>query len=160
MGDVFVRDLKRHATTRIGGGNGTSSDTSRAVLSGSGRFVAFISGARDFTGADEDGSAGLFRRDLKTGATLRLPDGFPSSLSDNGNIVVFGTFRIAVHDIAANTTTRVIVGNGGQPADAGSVGVAISGDGRFAGFSTSATNLVSGDTNDTQDVFVRGPLGP
>jgi hypothetical protein len=31
---------------------------------------------------------------------------------------------------------------------------------RFAGFSTSATNLVSGDTNNTHDIFVRGALRP
>jgi Tol biopolymer transport system component len=158
LGDVFVRDLKRHATTRIGGDD-TDQDTSAPAISGNGRFVAFISGAREFTGADDD-SSGLFRRDLKTGATLRLPYGFPSSLSDNGNIVVFAFGVVSIHDIAKNTTTRVSVGNAGQPADADTDGAAISGDGRFAGFSTSATNLVSGDTNSTDDVFVRGPLRP
>jgi Tol biopolymer transport system component len=162
--DVFVRDLKRHTTTRIGGndtdsGNDASRDTSRPAISGNGRFVTFISGAREFTGAEDE--AGLFRRDLETGATLRLPCCFfPSALSDNGNIVVYGASVVSVHDIAKGTTTRVSVGNAGQPADARTEGLAISGDGRFAGFSTSATNLVSGDTNDTHDVFVRGPLRP
>jgi Tol biopolymer transport system component len=172
--DVFVRDLKRHATTRIGG-NGTisgSETTSDPAMSGNGRFVTFNSNAPEITGGDD--ARGWFRRDLKTGATLRLLSGFPpphftvpASLSDNGNIVVFGTSdpdnhmsAVFVHDVAKNTTTRVSVGTAGQSADDYVEGAAISGDGRFAGFSTSATNLVSGDTNDTQDVFVRGPLGP
>jgi hypothetical protein len=34
----------------------------------------------------------------------------------------------------------------------------ISGDGRFVPFASFASNLVPGDENGTQDVFVRGPL--
>jgi hypothetical protein len=174
--DVFVRDLKRHVTTRIGGGKGPdgSETTSSPAMSGNGRFVTFESNAPEITGGED--ARGVFRRDLKTGATLRLPSGVPpphytatapASLSDNGNIAVYGTFdrdnhmsSVLVHDFAKNTTTRVSVGTAGQSADDFVDGAAISGDGRFAGFSSSATNLVAGDTNGTQDVFVRGPLGP
>jgi hypothetical protein len=35
---------------------------------------------------------------------------------------------------------------------------ALSGDGRFVAFSSTATNLVAGDSNGVQDVFLRGPL--
>ncbi|MEA2439379.1 MAG: hypothetical protein QOH76_803 [Thermoleophilaceae bacterium] len=172
--DVFVRDLKRHVTTRIGGHGiiSGSETTSSPAMSGNGRFVTFDSNAPEITGGDD--ARGLFRRDLKTGATLRLPSGFPppryiapASLSDNGNIVVFETFdpdtrmsAVSVHDFAENTTTRVSVGTAGESADDYVGDAQISGDGRFAGFSSSATNLVAGDTNGTQDVFVRGPLGP
>jgi Tol biopolymer transport system component len=171
--DVFVRDLKRHVTTRIGGDKANGSETTDSpAMSGNGRFVTLHSNAPEITGGDD--ARGWFRRDLKTGATLRIPPEYPSpsytapaSLSDNGNIVVFGisdpdnhTSVVSVHDVAKDTTTRVSVGTAGQSADAATDGAGISGDGRFAGFSTSATNLVSGDTNDTQDVFVRGPLGP
>jgi WD40 repeat protein len=171
--DVFVRDLKRHVTIRIGGDKANGDETTDSpAMSGNGRFVTLHSNAPEITGGDD--ARGWFRRDLKTGATLRIPPEYPSpsytapaSLSDNGNIVVFGisdpdnhTSVVSVHDVAKNTTTRVSVDSAGQPPDAGTQGAAISGDGRFAGFSSSATNLVSGDTNGTQDVFVRGPLGP
>jgi len=34
----------------------------------------------------------------------------------------------------------------------------ISADGRYVGFLSDAPNLVANDTNNVQDVFVRGPL--
>jgi hypothetical protein len=35
---------------------------------------------------------------------------------------------------------------------------ALSSDGRWAAFTSSASNLVAGDTNGVRDVFARGPL--
>ena len=55
----------------------------------------------------------------------------------------------------AGTTERVSVDNAGNQGNAGSSGVGISGDGRFVVFTSSATNLVPGDTNSVADVFVR-----
>jgi Tol biopolymer transport system component len=52
-------------------------------------------------------------------------------------------------------TTCVSVDASGAPGDDWSQESAISADGRFVAFSSSATNLVAGDTNATGDVFVR-----
>jgi len=52
-------------------------------------------------------------------------------------------------------TTRISVATGGGQANGNSVSPEISGDGRFVAFYSTATNLVSGDTNRKRDVFVR-----
>ncbi len=52
-------------------------------------------------------------------------------------------------------TTRASVGPGGAQANHQSHDSAISGTGRYVTFTSWASNLVPGDTNDTRDVFVR-----
>jgi Tol biopolymer transport system component len=51
-------------------------------------------------------------------------------------------------------TTRVSVATGGGQANSGSFDPSISADGRYVAFVSAATNLVSGDTNNFQDIFV------
>ena len=56
--------------------------------------------------------------------------------------------------LAQPTTTRVSVGPGGAQGDGDSGGPAVSADGRWAVFSSAASNLVVGDTNGHWDTFV------
>ena len=56
---------------------------------------------------------------------------------------------------AAGTTERVNVGPGGAQADDHSYYPKLSADGLFVAFWSAATNLVPGDTNGADDVFVR-----
>jgi hypothetical protein len=60
-----------------------------------------------------------------------------------------------VRDRRAQLTRRVSVGPGGQQANGRSFEGAISAHGRFVAFQSSASNLVAGDTNNDDDVFVR-----
>jgi hypothetical protein len=62
---------------------------------------------------------------------------------------------VYVRDRVAQVTRRVSVGPGGQQATGGSFAPAISAHGRFVAFRSYASNLVPGDTNGDQDVFVR-----
>ena len=62
--------------------------------------------------------------------------------------------RVGVHP----KTRRVSVSSAGAQGDGSSGGASISADGRFVAFPSNATNLVGGDTNGFEDVFVRGPL--
>lgn len=55
-------------------------------------------------------------------------------------------------------TSRASVTSGGHQANGGSFGLAISRSGRFVAFDSEASNLVAGDTNGSQDVFVRDRL--
>jgi hypothetical protein len=55
---------------------------------------------------------------------------------------------------SAQTTERASVGSFGE-ANEGSAAAAISADGRFVAFASAASNLVSGDTNNWTDIFVR-----
>src|SRR3990170_4855749 len=55
---------------------------------------------------------------------------------------------------AFGTTTRVSVASDGSQGNSGSGGSSISADGRYVAFASSASNLVSGDTNRYEDIFV------
>jgi hypothetical protein len=63
---------------------------------------------------------------------------------------------VFVHDRTTATTTRVSVDSAGTEGDNDSYSgdVMLSADGRFVAFSSSADNLVAGDTNGYPDVFV------
>src|SRR5690606_3362616 len=76
---------------------------------------------------------------------------FASDLVDNDTN---GRADVFVHDRRTGTTERVSVGSGGAQGGAGSFAPAISADGRFVSFYSSAPNLVEGDTNGQSDVFV------
>src|SRR4028119_1688818 len=56
------------------------------------------------------------------------------------------------------TITRVSVDSAGNQANSFSGFPSISADGRFVAFSSGASNLVPGDTNNTYDIFVRDRL--
>src|SRR5438067_11090755 len=90
------------------------------------------------------------------------PDGPtpPPSISADGRFVAFdsratnlvpgdtnGRSDVFVHDRQTRRTERVSVDSAGTQADAESASPALSADGRFVAFSSSATNLVPGDTN-------------
>ncbi|MFZ5880106.1 MAG: S-layer homology domain-containing protein [Chloroflexota bacterium] len=62
---------------------------------------------------------------------------------------------IFLHDRISGETSRVSLNSTGQQADGGSNFAAVSADGRYIAFISSATNLVDGDTNGVDDVFVR-----
>jgi Tol biopolymer transport system component len=62
---------------------------------------------------------------------------------------------VFVRDRETTETTRVSVASDGTQANDLSVLPATSADGRAVAFTSSATNLVAGDANQTSDVFVR-----
>jgi Tol biopolymer transport system component len=148
------------------------------VISADGRFVAFHSNASNLVGGDTNGRRDVFVRDRRTGRTERVSLGFGGaqasrgssfpSISANGRFIAFsskapnltrgdttGHRDIFVHDRRTGRTKRVSESPGGGPADGQSDGSpAISSTGRFVAFSSHATNLVPGDTNRHDDVFV------
>lgn len=91
--------------------------------------------------------------------------GFPGQFSGNGRFVVFGSdatnlvagasgLQVYLRDM--ETGNIELISDGGQgPANAHAASPAISADGRFVVFSSSATNLVAGKTNGLEDVYLR-----
>jgi Ca2+-binding RTX toxin-like protein len=65
-----------------------------------------------------------------------------------------GTYEIFCHDRQTGQTERVSVASDGTQGNDGSWVTSISADGRFVAFSSMASNLVPGDTNGREDVFV------
>jgi Tol biopolymer transport system component len=67
-------------------------------------------------------------------------------------------YDVFVHDRLTGQTTRVSVASSGQEGNGGSYAPCISADGRSVTFLSSADNLVPGDTNGYDDVFVHDRL--
>lgn len=70
-----------------------------------------------------------------------------------------GFYDVFLRDTATNTTSRVSVAEDGAQANGSSDWVSLSTDGRIIAFDSTATNLISGDTNRARDVFVRNLEG-
>ncbi len=178
--DVFVHDRNTGQTTRVSvdsSGNQGDEASAGPAISGNGRFVAFPSGATNLVGGDTNGDRDVFVYDRNTGQTTRVSvdsngnqgdegSGGPA-ISADGRFVAFHSFAtnlvfgdtnsvgdVFVHDRNTGQTTRVSVNINGNQGDMGSNGLSISADGRFVAFSSVATNLMCGDTNGVEDVFV------
>ena len=93
--------------------------------------------------------------------------GYYSSISANGRYVAFESgasnlvsgdtnynWDVFVQDRQSGLTTRVSVASDGVQGNGGAVYSSISADGRYVAFHSWATNLVSGDTDGWDDVFV------
>jgi Tol biopolymer transport system component len=163
-------------------GNGVSGNDSVPSVSSDGRYVVFDSWSSNLVPADTNGDRDVFVRDRQTGTTERVSvdsaggqgdgdSGTPNShssgrhvISSNGRYVVFqsfaddlvpgdinGAWDIFLRDRLLDTTMRV---SDATPAPQNSNAPSISDDGRFVAYHSEAVNLVPGDTNGYQDVFV------
>ncbi|MGB2693823.1 MAG: flexitail domain-containing putative surface protein [Dehalococcoidia bacterium] len=149
----------------------------KGQISADARYVAFGSAATNLVPKDNSPFDDVFLRDrtLKTtellsfGAGGEAGDGhslYPD-VSDNGQLVVFVSSAtvlvdddgnhlsdVFLHNVQSGATTRINKGPGGVEADGASAFPTISGDGRVVAFQSAATNLVSNDGNQKQDIFV------
>jgi hypothetical protein len=163
---VYVRDLKTGKTKLIskttGGDPATGGYSDDASLSADGRLVAFESESTNLPGSisPEDQT---YLRDLKAGTTKLLSKttgGTPAdsesedpAISPNGAVVAFesdaanlpggsGTYiQSYVRDLRGGRTLLVSRNTAGTPANDDSENVTVSGNGRFVGFYSYATNL-------------------
>lgn len=154
-------------------GNGRSEF---AAISADGRIVAFRSLASTLVAGDTNGFFDIFVRDRQTGITSRVSvtsagaqgagESLNPSVSADGRFVAFDSFAplvagdtngaqdIFVHDRQTGTTSRVSVSSSGAQANNVSTSAAISADGRHVAFVSGATNLVAGDVNAKDDIFL------
>jgi len=138
-------------------------------ISGNGRYVVYLS-EYAVDNKDTNDSADLLMFDLQTHETKTASvDGAGNavthvngySISDNGRYIAFSTHTIGgtgndnyVHDFVKRKTTLVSANPDGKPGNQWSFSPTISGDGRYVAFVSNATDLVPGDTNDLQDIFL------
>lgn len=185
LSDVYLHDRQTDTTERVsvpnlvgptGSGNEFSGDPE---VSADGRYVTFVSGASNLVAGDVNNAIDVFRRDRLTQTTvlvsvssLGAQSTFPAfnpSMSADGRYVVFESAGasyivgdtntasdVFLRDVLLGTTTRLsVAANGVAGGNDDSRAPTISGDGSTVSFSSMASNLVRGDSNDAIDVFVR-----
>ncbi|MEU7191125.1 hypothetical protein [Streptomyces sp. NPDC045369] len=169
-------DTERASVTAEGAqANGGSSGS---AISADGRYVAFDSDASDLVPGDTNGQSDVFVKDLRTGTVQRgnvASDGTQAgswsstpSLSADGRYVAFASDAadlvpgdtnadtdIFVHDRRTGRTESVTLDGRPPQGKQGAQAPVISANGRYVAFASSREDLVPGDTNGAQDIFVR-----
>lgn len=180
VADIFLRDLDSGVTTLIskpetGESNGASW---KPFITANGRFIVFESDASNLVGVDTNGVRDVFIFDRKTDSRQLVSltsagaaaggSSDSGSASEDGRYVVFvsqasnlvaldtnAAQDIFMRDRTAGTTVRVSLGPSGVQANAASGDPSVTADGRYVAFSSTATNLVTADTNGSvSDVFL------
>lgn len=170
--DVFVRDRRANTTKRVSlgaGGAQANGNSGGAHISAKGRFVTFESDASNLVAGDTNGVRDIFLRDLQSGTISLVSRGqgglpanaqsFDSAISANGRYVAYHSEAtnlapgsaipgVFVYDRQTGATERL------PRSDDGSAPT-ISGDGRFVAFYSGDDTIVSGDDNETNDIFLR-----
>jgi Tol biopolymer transport system component len=179
--DLESSQTERVSVNSSGGqGNG---DSIRPFLGGDGNRVVFESIATNLDPVDSFLNSDVYLRDRSAGTTQIVsvnPAGAPGTGSDgffnssfnarisaDGNCVAFASYAfdlvpgdtnfradVFLRDLSAGTTRRVSVATGGGQASDDSSFPSLSADGSKVAFSSFASDLVSGDTNQVRDVFV------
>lgn len=129
-GNVFLRDLQSGSNTLVSvapGGAAGNGVSSSPSISADGSRIAFWSYASNLVASDANGLWDIFLYDSNASIKISLV-----------SVATDGTQKNQGND----SISRVV-----QPT--------ISADGNVVAFSTTATNLVAGDTNAMQDVFIR-----
>ena len=182
--DVFLHDRATGLTTLVStNSSGTQGNDSSydAFLGPDGRHLAFASYASDLVAGDTNGQSDIFLKDLVTGAvTLEsvkpngdLGDGFSSSPSFSADLRYIGFLSGAAnlvpgdHNFCSDGFVRdrltgriwaVSVDQNGFVGNDVSWAAIVSANGKRVVFASNSSSLVSGDNNQTQDVFTRSNL--
>ena len=152
-------------------------------ISADGRWIAFQSDSSNLVANDTNDLVDIFVHDLDTGTTTRVSvnsaqeqalggdTSFWPSISGDGRFVAFRSGSpnlvdddtnevsdVFVRDLVRGSTTRVSLTAEDLQANERSTFPVLSGDGRWLSFESDASDLVADDTNETRDVFRRGPL--
>ncbi len=153
-------------------------DSNYATLSADGRYIAFSSNASNLVSGDTNSQIDIFLRDTQTSTTQRLSTASDGSqavaassnaaISSDGQFVVFQSAAgnlvsndtnnlsdIFLKSINSGTTQRISTSTTLVQSNGDSTNPAISSDGHYVAFASNATNLVSGDTNNQIDIFLK-----
>ena len=140
--------------------------------------MAFASTSANLVTGDTNGAQDIFLNDRLTGATTRVSvdssgnqgnaDSSNPAISADGHLVLFDSTStnlvtgdtnaardVFIRDRTANTTTRLSVSSSGAQSNGDSARAHLSADGSLVVFESGASNLVSGDTNARNDIFLR-----
>ena len=182
VADVFLVDTQT-STIRLVSKAGTiaaDGSSTDVDISADGRFVVFETTATNLIPGDANGAASdIVLFDAQTGALTLVSrrgvagvqgdaDSFAPTISAAGTKIAFGSRAtnlvgndtnaradIFVRDVVTGATTRVSTDGNGRQANNASYDAAIAPTGGHVALSSLASNLVTGDTNGTRDVFLK-----
>ncbi|MBE9011882.1 DUF4347 domain-containing protein, partial [Pseudanabaenaceae cyanobacterium LEGE 13415] len=173
VADVFLRDRQTNTTTLISRGTNIANGASgNAAISANGRYVVFTSAASNLVAGDSNNAIDIFWVDRQTqeirlvsraiGGGSANATSLSPVVSADGLFVAFTSAATNLVNSDTNNQQDVFLWNSADNSivlvSAGSNGTSeqpvISADGRFVGFVSAASTLVSGDTNGQRDVFV------
>ncbi len=183
-GDIFIKDRLTGELSRVSNafdGSQGNNHSFEPAISGDGNKVAFRSYASNLVAGTDNNFEDIYVKDLRTGTILRAntsTDGqqgnnavWVPSLSYDGRFLSFpstatnlvpgdtnAAWDVFLKDLNTGETTRVSTTVNGTQANGASNYATISGDGRYVTFLSSASNLVSDDTNGKEDVFIKDTL--
>ncbi len=178
--DAFVRDRLTGYVERVSVSSaGAQADGGNmgASISPDGRYVAFYSDATNLVADDTNGVSDVFRHDRETGITERVSvsstgeqgngDCAYPTMSADGRYVAFqsmssnldagdanGDKDVFLRDMVGGTTLRISNNLAGMAGNGTSSRPYISSDASCVAFGSTASDLVSDDTNGNKDVFV------
>lgn len=176
--DAFVYNIQTGITTLVStdsSGNQGNAKSDEPAITTDGRYVAFHSIASNLVPGDT-GYFDVFVKDTDTGNTDRVSTdstggqanghSYRPSVSADCRYVAFHSHAsdlvpgdtnakadIFVKDRITGSITRVSTDSSGGQGNQNSYDASVSSDGRYVAFKSYSSNLVTGDTNGTCDVF-------
>jgi hypothetical protein len=181
---VWQASTGKIQTVSVGkNGAAADAESYEASVSGDGNLIAFTSAASNISGVEKGVSNNnVFIRDVSQGTTTMISidpkakkggGGSKPSISNDGSRVTFyshsetlvttdnnGLWDIFLWEKNTPKLKRISLTNDHKERNQGSesanriVAPAISGNGQFIAYTTTASNMVIGDNNNLQDVFV------
>jgi len=168
--------IERVSLDSTGGqANGSSG---QASISADGQFVTFVSSASNLVAGDTNASVDVFVRDRQWGITERVSvssegaggnadSADEAAISADGRYVAFASKAsnlvigdanrcddVFLRDRQRGTTDRLSLNSADEEGNDYSRYPALSADGQYVAFGSRASNLVPGDTNLDNDIFV------
>jgi Tol biopolymer transport system component len=175
---LALTSLKTVRVSIASAGLQAKGDSGGVGMSSNPRIAVFVSDASNLASGDHNGTNDVFVHEHSTGTTALVSvslKGTPgngnsnsASISADGRYVVFDSLAsnivagdtnsigdVFVRDLSTGQTSLVSVIAGGDPGNGYSGTGLISADGQHVAFYSQASNLITGDTNEAGDVFVR-----
>jgi hypothetical protein len=181
-GDIYLRDVVAGTTTRINtsisGANTTAGFSARPSISDDGRIVAFRSLSNELVPSDNSAATqrDVFVKNVTTGAIRRAeipgggdPNGDSNelSLSGDGQFLIFHSLAtnfgagdtnnaedILRMNLATGAVERLSLSTENVEATGSSTFPKVNRDGSTSAYESTASNLVTGDSNTRTDIFV------
>ncbi len=167
-------------------GEAANSESMDPTVSGDGTIIAYSSNASNLD-PNSKGGVNVFVHDLLSGTTELISKDYETgkgvggsvpSISEDGTKVVFCSFSYRLTQNDNNNLWDIFLWerssprlrrisftesgterNQGTESSSRQVAPSISGDGRFVAYATTASNMVQGDDNEMQDVFICSTSG-